>query len=227
MERWNIEKKGYDVYMIPKEGNYTHLIIFLHGKGDVSDSYIAFFENTEVLPKNIPIKIVLLQSPYSAELFGKLINTSWFPIYEFPLVSKECYDFSQAENAKKRIEKIIDEEAALLNGKYDNIYLGGFSQGACISLLVGLTFEHKIGGIISLSGYLFPEINIREENKDINIFVGHGEIDNIISYNTSKEEMKRIDKFKGYRGYSYQNAEHTITKEEIKDLNQFFTECMK
>ena len=47
----------------------------------------------------------------------------------------------------------------------ENNYLG-VSQGACISLLVGLTFEHLIGGVISLSGYLFPEIKIREENNE-------------------------------------------------------------
>ena len=203
MEKFNIERKDFNVYMTPKDGKYTYLIIFLHGLGDVSESYVGFFTETEVLPKNIPIKIILLQSPYKKVIFDRPIGTSWFTINEFPLVSKECYNFSETEIPKTNIEKVINEEATLLNGKYENIYIGGFSQGACMSLLVGLTFEHLIGGVISLSGYLFPEINIKEENKDLNIFVGHGEKDNVIQYDTSMEEMKRIEKFKGYRGYSY------------------------
>ena len=192
MEKFNIERKDFNVYMTPKDGKYTYLIIFLHGLGDVSKSYVGFFTETEVLPKNIPIKIILLQSPYKKVIFDRPIGTSWFTINEFPLVSKECYNFSETEIPKTNIEKVINEEATLLNGKYENIYIGGFSQGACMSLLVGLTFEHLIGGVISLSGYLFPEINIKEENKDLNIFVGHGEKDNVIQYDTSMEEMKRI-----------------------------------
>ena len=96
-----------------------------------------------------------------------------------------------------------------------------------MSLFIGLTFEHLLGGVISLSGYLFPEIEIREENKDLNIFVGHGENDNVINYYTSMEEMKRIENLKGFRKYSYPEKGHTITEKEIKDLNKFLTECMK
>ena len=199
MDKMNLERKDFNVYITPKDGQYKYIIIFLHGLGDISESYIDFFFRTEVLPKDVPIKIVLLQSPYKKVMFNRPLGTSWFTINEFPLVSRECYDFKEAENSKKILEKAINEEAKLLNGKYENIYIGGFSQGACLSLLVGLTFEHLLGGVISLSGYLFPEIEIREENKDLNIFVGHGENDNVISYLTSKEAMKRIAKFKGFR----------------------------
>ena len=227
MDKMNLERKDFNVYITPKDGQYKYIIIFLHGLGDISESYIDFFFRTEVLPKDVPIKIVLLQSPYKKVMFNRPLGTSWFTINEFPLVSRECYDFKEAENSKKILEKAINEEAKLLNGKYENIYIGGFSQGACLSLLVGLTFEHLLGGVISLSGYLFPEIEIREENKDLNIFVGHGENDNVISYLTSKEEMKRIAKFKGFREYSYPEKGHTITEKEIIDLNKFLTECIK
>ena len=227
MENYSIEYKDYNVYMTPKEGKYTYVIIFLHGLGDIAKSYIDFFVNTEVLPVGIPIKIVLAQSPYSKVFFDRPMGTSWFTISEFPLVSKECYNFSEAEKSSKQIEKMINEEAKLLDGKYENIYVGGFSQGACLSLLIGLTFEHPIGGVISLSGYLFSEIKIREKKKKINIFVGHGEKDNVISFLPSQEEMKRLKDFKGFVSYSYPNAKHTITIGEINDLNKFLTDCMK
>ena len=227
MEKYDMEKKDFNIYITPKDGKYNYIIIFLHGLGDVAESYIDFFFNANVLPENIPVKIILLQSPYSVVRFNRPMGTSWFTISQFPLVSKECYNFSEAEKSGKKIEEIINEEAKLLNGKYENIYLGGFSQGACLSLLVGLTFEHSIGGVISLSGYLFPEIKIREENKKINIFVGHGEKDDVINFLTSKEEMKRIENFKGFKSYSYPDKGHTITIKECQDLKLFLTECFK
>ena len=223
----NWEKKDFDYYITPKDGKYTHVIIFLHGMGDIAQSYLDFFGNAKVLPEGVPIKIILLQSPYNRVIFDRPMGTSWFNISQFPLVSKKCYSFEDAEISRKRIEKVIEEEAKLLNGKYENIYLGGFSQGACMSLLIGLTYEHLIGGVISLSGYLFSEIKIREENKDLKIFVGHGEADNVISYLASKEKMKRIENFKGYRGYSYPGKAHGIFEKEVQDLNNFLTEFMK
>ena len=227
MDKYDMEKKDFNIYLTPKDGKYNYIIIFLHGLGDVAESYLDFFFNANVLPENVPVKIILLQSPYSMVVFDRPMNTSWFTISDFPIVSKECYNFSEAQKSAKKIEEVINEEAQKMNGKYDNIYLGGFSQGACLSLLVGLSFEHCIGGIISLSGYLFPEIKIREENKKINIFVGHGENDDVITFITSKEEMKRIENFKGFKSYSYPKKGHTITTQECNDLKLFLTECFK
>ena len=61
----------------------------------------------------------------------------------------------------------------------------------------------------------------------MNIFVGHGEEDNIIYYLTSMEEMKRIENFKGFEKHSYSGKSHTITLEEIDDLRNFLSICIK
>ena len=227
MDKMDIETKDLNVYITPKDGKYTHVIIFLHGKGDRASSYINFFDKAKVLPDGISAKIVLLQSPYQRLICDIPINTSWFRIFNFPLASEEDYSFEDAEMALKSISKAIHEEAKLLNGKYENIFLGGFSQGACLSLFLGLTFEHLLGGVISLSGYLFSQIKIREENKKLNIFVGHGEDDNVINYLASREQMKRIENFENFHCFSYPGAGHTITEQEVIDLNNFLTKCMK
>ena len=223
----NIEEKNFNFYITPKDGKYTHVIIFLHGLGDIAKSYVDFFLSEKVLPPDIPIKIVLLQSPYNKVFFDRPMGTSWFSITNFPMRSKKDYNFKQAETVKKDIEKVIEEEAKLIDGKYENIYIGGFSQGGCLSLLVGLTFEHLIGGVIALSSYLFPEIEIKDDKKDLNIFVGHGEEDNVITYSTSMEEMKRVEHFKGFVKHSYPGKSHTITYEEIDDIRNFLNDCMK
>ena len=219
------EKKNSHIHLIPKDGKYTHLIIFLHGFGDGPKSYIDFFENENVLPENIPIKVICLQSPF---LFNNGFPVpSWFTITKFPIVSAECYNFEEAQKYSKIIEDVIEEEVKLIDGKYENIFVGGFSQGACLSLYTGLTYKHLLGGVIILSGALFPQTKILESNKELNIFVGHGENDNVIPFKESKESMKPINNFPGLCKYVYPNLAHSICSQEIIDLKKFLIKCIK
>ena len=49
-------------------------------------------------------------------------------------------DEVQIEKSSQRILKVIDAEAQILNGgaDYTKIYLGGFSQGCCMSIYSSL-----------------------------------------------------------------------------------------
>jgi phospholipase/carboxylesterase len=76
---------------------------------------------------------------------------SWFTITKFPIDSEKCYNFEEAQNSAKIIEKVIEEEVKLIGGNYKNIFIGGFSQGACLSLYTGLTYKHLLGGDIVVS----------------------------------------------------------------------------
>ena len=221
---FNIENKNSHIHMTPKNGKYSHLIIFLHGLGDSPKSYVSFFENENVLPGNIPIKIICLCSPFS--ITNGFPFPSWFTISKFPIVSEECYNFEEAQQNAKIIENVIEEEVKLLDGKYENIFVGGFSQGACLSLYFGLTYKHLLGGVIILSGALFPQTKILEYNKGLNIFVGHGEQDNVIPFKESQESMKPIENFIGLCKYNYTNLAHSICNQEIVDLKNFLIKCI-
>ena len=49
-------EKNDHIYMVPKGGKHTHLLIFLHGFGDYAKSYEGFFEQESILPKNVSVK---------------------------------------------------------------------------------------------------------------------------------------------------------------------------
>ncbi len=222
---FTIERKNYQhIHMIPKSGKYSHLIIFLHGLGDSPHSYVDFFENSNILPENIPIKIICLQSPISFVHGFPL--PSWFTITKFPIDSERCYNFEEAQKSTKIIEVVIEEEVKLLNGKYEHIYVGGFSQGACLSLYTGLTYKHLLGGVIVLSGALFPQTKILDSNKDLKIFVGHGTNDDVISCEPSEESMKPIKNFSGFKRILYPGEGHCICQKEIEDLKHFLKKSM-
>lgn len=69
----------------------------------------------------------------------------------------------------------------------ERVVLGGFSQGAAMSLLSGITFPSKLAGIFGLSGYMLLHNKVGElvaqvgdSNKDTKIFMGHGEDDPLV-----------------------------------------------
>ena len=76
------------------------------------------------------------------------------------------------ENTKKLFKKYIDKEAKKLNNNYNRIILGGHSLGAMMAFHTGLTINKKLGGIFILSGYLFHETTLYdEERKNLNMFM--------------------------------------------------------
>ncbi|THH30024.1 hypothetical protein EUX98_g4172 [Antrodiella citrinella] len=66
------------------------------------------------------------------------------------------------------------------------VVLGGFSQGATMSLLTGLTIKEKLAGIIALSGRLPLRDRIASMINDhvteLPIFWGHGEKDPLVKF---------------------------------------------
>ena len=221
---YDIVKKNSHIHMTPKGGKYTHLIIFLHGLGDTPNSYMNFFQQENILPEGILIKIICLQSPIVLNMGFPL--PSWFTITKFPIDSEKCYNFEEAKKSAEIIEKIIEEEVKLLDGKYKNIYVGGFSQGACLSLYTALTYKHLLGGVLAFSGALFTQTKILESNKQLKIFIGHGEKDEVIPLKSSQESYKPIEDFNGLSKFIYPNLSHCISPQEINDAKNFLTKNM-
>lgn len=217
-------KKDGHIHMTPKNGKYSHLLIFLHGLGDSPNSYVSFFREEEVLPEGIPIKIICLRSPFLIE--NGFPVASWYTITQFPILSEKHYNFEEAKKSAKIIEKVIEEEVKFIDGKYENIFLGGFSQGACLSLYTGLTYKHLLGGVLVLSGSLFEKTEILESNKELKIFRGHGKLDDVIPFKTSEESLKRIENFSGLNKFTYPNLKHGICPEEIEDIKNFLRKCI-
>lgn len=212
--QFNKSIKDGHIHLTPKTGKYSHIIIWLHGLGDCPESYVDFFTEELSLPKNISTKIILLRAPSNP-------FPSWFDITSFPIEDEKCFDFNSAKNAAKKIESIINEEVKAIDGKYQNVFVGGFSQGACLSLYLGLSLPHLIGGVICCSGVLFPQTKILESNKNLKVFVGHGEKDMMISFAAHKLSMEMVKNFNGIEKHYYKNMEHSICQQELVDITNF------
>jgi len=97
----------------------------MHGLGDTGHGFYYLFD---ALKKQIPhFKIVLPTAhsiPVTANYGANM--PAWFNFSTFDIKGEES-EISDISDSVARISKLIDEEAKILNGSYNRIFLGGFS----------------------------------------------------------------------------------------------------
>lgn len=86
--------------------------------------------------------------------------------------------------------------------KYNNICLGGFSQGAMVTSHLALQNSEKVSGLILFSGNLIAKqqlIKLGEDSSKFPFFQSHGKQDPILSYSGAKDLFELL-KLCGYSG---------------------------
>ena len=204
--------------LIISHDKYDKVLIFSHGLGDEPSSWI-FFAN-EIKKEINNIKIILTKAPdRKVSVNNGMEMPSWFDIKKIPIETNnnESYDF--IDDSINNINKIVNNE--LKNNIFPNrIFLGGFSQGASLSLICGLNYGIELGGIIMFSGWLLKNyLNFNNLNK-INspIFIGHGNKDNIVKYENMKVLYDLLDpKMSKMTFKTYDNMNHSVSMKERYD----------
>lgn len=222
--KFKIETSNQDIILTPTDG-YDSVLIFLHGLGDSAMGYRDFFDsNYKPIPNRM--KVVLLTAPNAAvTVNGGMVMNSWYDIKSFSR-GDDSYEESDVVKNSIRIRKAIENEVKKLDNNYSKVFLGGFSQGACMTLHVGLTYENKLGGLVALSGLLFPftakEIQKDDSKNDLNIYIAHGIYDDVIPEQLAKMSYKPLfDKKLKNLSYKTYDESHSIAMEEIDDMKSF------
>ena len=125
------------------------------------------------------------------------------------------------------------------NGDYSKVFLGGSSQGCCITYFAAMTLEQVIGGVIGMSGVIFPLLkqivfNASEDNRvkwkismkaeSLPILHYHGGADPLFNIETVRVNL---DEFWIKLGFSNFNIEveeglgHIMTKVGLKRVILF------
>ena len=223
-------KLTYKVENFPKKVIMTELskspakysLIWLHGLGSSPLEFIDFFNTQKILPKNF--RIVLLQAPLSpVTLNGGMPSNSWFDIKDLNF-SSNSINFSDVEKSSKKVIEEIEQEIKLVKSS-KNVFLGGFSQGASISLNVGLNFEQNLGGVISCSGILFPKTDVR--NLEVPVLATHGDFDDVIRYDKTVLSYEPLKERKGFQFFTMVGQGHTIDFDVVRLMKAFFERFCK
>ena len=143
--------------------------------------------------------------------------------YPFTFLAPEEKNEPWLTNSVNGIKSIITEIEQHIPAA--NIYIMGFSQGACMSLETTARFAQRYAGVAAFSGGLIGNI-IRAEKYSGSfdgtpVFIGNSDMDPHIPLSRSRESAELIRSmganvtFKVYPGMS-----HTITREEIETVKK-------
>ena len=211
------KKKSNSDEIIVEDNLTKATLIFLHGFGDNGVSWL-FFANE--LRKYISNLRIILPSAVENEIsIDNSVTPSWFDITEYP-ISKNYMDNGKYLNySLEEIHKLIDKE--IEKGVNPNkIFIGGFSQGAAMSLIAALKHPVKLGGVIMLSGWIFKNTDLLNKPTNLPIFIGHGDKDKIVLYENA-ENLNNVLSKSGFTNITFQrykNMGHSTSTTEINDV---------
>lgn len=197
-------------------------VVWLHGMGVDNRDFAPFPD--ELLEFGAPVcRFVLPNAPVreiSAHPGYPL--RAWYDIRSDRIDENE--DQIGITESARRVAKLIDAIAAQ-GVPYERIVLGGFSQGAAISLHAGLRLRRPLGGIVALSGYLPLATRLYGEATDAGrrtpIFMAHGLFDDVVSPLVAERGASLLSEVNRSFLWRTYDVDHGLAREELADLAAF------
>uniref|UniRef100_A0A0N5AL58 palmitoyl-protein hydrolase n=1 Tax=Syphacia muris TaxID=451379 RepID=A0A0N5AL58_9BILA len=206
-----------DPVIIPPTAAHTATVIFLHGLGDTGHGWSSVFKDEIREPF---IKYICPHAPVRPVTLNMGMQMpAWYDLYGLTPEAEE--DVDGIEESAKLIHSMIDSEVRA-GISSDKIVVGGFSMGGALALYAGLTYDKPLAGILGLSSFLIRKDRDCTANKEIPIFMGHGDQDFLVPLTFGRLTEEYLKKFnrnvelKVYRGMS-----HSSCSEELEDAKQF------
>jgi phospholipase/carboxylesterase len=185
------------------------VIILLHGVGSNEQDLFS-------LAQHLPDEFWLIspRGPFSVGA-GRY---AWYQV-DFS-TGKPIINTQQEAHSREILRTFIKQ----IKQKYavEEVYLGGFSQGAIMSYSIGLTNPKEVNGIVALSGRILDEIKPfvkkRDELKALKVFVAHGIQDNTLPIHYAREAQEYLNSLEISVSYHEYPLGHQINEEILQDL---------
>ena len=192
----------------------TKALIMVHGRGASAEDILG-------LSAYLPVNDFALLAPQAT-------NNTWYP-YSFmsPVKDNEPWLSSALDLLKEVVTDVKAKGIA-----EENIYLLGFSQGACLTLEFVTRHATKYGGVVAFTGGLIGD-KIYNENYKGNfsatpVFIGTSDPDPHVPVervNASEDILIKMNATVIKK--IYKNMGHTISQDEINQVNEFIFNLKK
>ncbi|KDN36822.1 hypothetical protein RSAG8_10604, partial [Rhizoctonia solani AG-8 WAC10335] len=211
--------------VVPPRAPHTATIIFLHGLSDSGDDLKDIAIR---LASQFPyVKLVLPHAPFKPiTINGGLEMPAWFDLYAMPTVDANLNEDEEGVLKSSALVKELVEVENAAGIPNERIVIGGFSQGAALSLVHGLTSQDKYAGLAVLSGRLLMRNKIQTilgpNASSTHIFWGHGTSDVTVPYELGQlcvDHLQSNLNFENIEFNSYQGLAHSTEQKEIADLS--------
>lgn len=192
------------------------LLIMMHGYGSNEEDLFSFAQE---LPDEL--LIISARAPLSLG-FG---SYAWYTIHFDASSSDKFSDIPEAKAALKLMDDFIHEIVSAYEINKQNIFLLGFSQGTILSTAYALNHPHKIQHVVALSGYVNEELiqkPLEKENfKDLDFFVSHGSVDQVIPVDWARKTGPFLKKLKIKHSYHEYPVGHGVAPQNFFDLHSW------
>ncbi|HZE59962.1 MAG TPA: alpha/beta fold hydrolase [Burkholderiales bacterium] len=127
-------------------------------------------------------------------------------------------------------QKITEELIRAQALPASKVVLAGFSQGGAIALQTALRYPERLAGVVALSTYLPLAATLAAErseaNRDLPIFMAHGQHDDLIPMSRARASREHLEKL-GYKieWHDYPMP-HSVCAPEIADISAFFSKVV-
>lgn len=202
-------------YLI-KKGTGNDVVILLHGYGSNEKDLFSFAqyfpaETTVICPRG-----AISYSPTSF---------SWYDI-QFKQDGNHLRNMEQAKQSAYKIELFLSIIKMELNINGSTV-IGGFSQGAIMSINLAMEKPELIDGVIGMSGTLLheklsPNPNYYNDYKNLNVFYAHGTQDQLLPIAHGLNCKKLLEKAQVNLTYNEYPIAHTISNEELQDILNWY-----
>jgi phospholipase/carboxylesterase len=177
------------------------------------------FDYADYMPDDF--MVISVRAPYT-------VSQGSYRWYDVKFVDNTIiYDKAQAEKSRLDILDFIENLRKKYHFDEKKVYLGGFSQGAIMSLSVGLTHPEKIAGIMVLSGRVLEEVKTQlaktENFAHFRALVLHGTEDQVLPIAYARDTKKILDSLKINTLYQEMPIAHTTNEETVRQMIDFLT----
>ena len=197
------------------KGAKQKAIILLHGVGSNEQD---LFSLAPQLPDDCWVIAPRGQFTLSAGRYA------WYQV-DFS-TGKPVIDAAQEASSREVIRVFVNE----VEQKYgiEELYLGGFSQGAIMSYSIGLTHPDEVSGIIALSGRVLDEIKPliqkNAELQQLKVFLAHGVADNTLPIHYAREAKAYLESLEISLNYHEYEMGHQVNSAVVKDMKEWLGE---
>ncbi|KAH3665504.1 hypothetical protein OGAPHI_003690 [Ogataea philodendri] len=204
----------------------TATMVIIHGLGDSGEGWKFLSDIFQRQDQLKHINFVFPNAPLNpVSIAGGAQMPSWFDLYppDDPTHPEDTVGFwKSADQIKQLIQKEIDSGIPS-----NRIIVGGFSQGAALSLAVAASSTTKLAGVLCLSGFCpVPSSlpgKVTDTNKSTPIFQAHGDEDPIIPLAQGRQTLELYRKlgFENIDFKEYAGMAHSSCPEELQDIIAF------
>ena len=197
-------------------------LIWLHGMGVDGSDFESFQEELDRFGDVRHLRLVLPTAPVRTITCMGLDMPAWYDVKDNDFNALGEDDIDGMNQSREIIQKIIAEERA--KSPDTPIWLGGFSQGAAMALLVVYSQVEPLAGIIALSGYV-PKHPRFDELSDIArqtpVFMAHGTLDTVISIAKARNGLETLNLAGASVEFHEYPMMHELCPDEMADLGDF------